>query len=117
MDLLREELVSSGWSSFYVVELPYNLHLCSQNESNLPEFGKSKSISVLRGLDVHVGGGHLQAHLPLWQVHVSDSSSPPGNLESKPPGPGSPASSRDHGLLVSYGKVSLSYQTLESSSK
>lgn len=50
MYLLPEELVTSGWSSFYLVELPYNLHLCSQNESNLFGFGKPKTISVLRGL-------------------------------------------------------------------
>lgn len=54
MYLLLEELVSSGLSSLYLMELPYNLHLCSQNESNLSEFRKSKTIWSL-GVWVYMG--------------------------------------------------------------
>lgn len=83
-----EELVSSGYSSFYLVQLPYNLHLCSENEPNLPEFGKPKSFLVLRGwVWVYrwewmppsplfpLAGTHLWLSFPSWW------------FGGKPPGP------------------------------
>ena len=46
-----EELVSSGCNHFYLLQLPYNLHLWSENEPSLPEFGKLKFSLVFRGWD------------------------------------------------------------------
>lgn len=68
-----EELVSSGRNHFYLLQLPYNLHLCSENEPSLPEFGKSKFSLVFTGWVGCTGGsGHLQSHpspslsFPAW---------------------------------------------------
>ena len=62
-----EELVPSGCNHFYLLQLPYNLHLCSENEPSLPEFCKSKFSLVFRGWVGCTGGsGHLQSHPPPW---------------------------------------------------
>lgn len=62
-----EELVSSGCNHFYLLQLPYNLLLCSENEPSFPEFGKSKFSLVFRGWVGCTGGsGHLQSHPSHW---------------------------------------------------
>ncbi|XP_044789589.1 bis(5'-adenosyl)-triphosphatase isoform X4 [Bubalus bubalis] len=65
--------MQDGPEAGQTVKLPYNLHLCSENEPSLPEFGKSKFSLVFTGWVGCTGGsGHLQSHpspslsFPAW---------------------------------------------------